>query len=134
MAETLPLLRTYLISKAGIKAAFGSTLTRIYADRIDAKIVVSYPFAIIRDISGGPDYAHDGAMPGVSFVQDDDYSDAQGTADSGRAAIEAEMSAYKGAMGAITVGSCFVTNKRGNFDPDSRVFSRSLDLEIGQNG
>ena len=134
MAETLPLLRTYLIGKTGITTAFGSSLTRIYVDRIDPKITTAYPFAIIRDISGGPDYAHDGAMPGTSFVQVDVYSDAQGTADSGRAAIEAEMSAYKGAMGAIAVGSCFVTNKRGSFDPDSRVFSRSLDLEIGQNG
>ena len=39
MAELLPTMRTYLIAKAGVKTAFGSTLTRIYADRVDAKIV-----------------------------------------------------------------------------------------------
>ena len=134
MAELLPSMRTYLIGKAGIKAVFGSTLVRLYVDRIDPRITTAYPFAILRDINGGPDYAHDGAMPDTNFVQVDVYSDAQSTADSGRAAIEAELSAYKGAMGAITVGSSFISNKRGDFDPDSRTFRRSLDVEIGQNG
>jgi len=134
MAELLPIMRTYLLTKSGITTAFGSSLTRIYVDRIDPKITTTYPFAILRDITGGPDYAHDGAMPDTSFVQVDVYSDAQTTADSGRAAIEAELSAYKGAMGAITVGSSFVTNKRGDYDPGGRIFRRSLDVEIGQNG
>ena len=134
MADLLPNMRTYLISKAGIQTAFGSTLTRVYVDRIDEKITTTYPFAILRDVSGGPEYAHDGDMPGVGFVQVDVYSDAQSTADSGRAAIEAEMSAYKGAMSSVTVGSSFITNKRGNYDPDSRTFRRSMDIEIGQNG
>ena len=134
MAEILPIMRTYLIGKSGITTAFGSSLTRVYIDRIDPKITTAYPFAILRDINGGPDYAHDGAMPDTSYVQVDVYSNAQGTADSGRAAIEAEMSGYRGAMGAIAVGSCAVSNKRGSFDPESRTFSRSLDLKIGRNG
>jgi len=134
MAELLPIMRTYLIGKSGITTAFGSTLTRLYVDRIDEKLTTTYPFAIIRDVAGGPSYAHDGDMPDTSFVQVDVYSDAQGTADSGRAAIEAELSGYKGSMGAIAVGSAFITNKRGSYDPDSRTFRRSLDVEIGQNG
>lgn len=134
MAEILPLMRTYLVAQAGVKAVFGSSLVRIYVDRIDESITVSYPFAIIRDITGGPAYAHSTVMPGFASVQVDVYSDAQGTADSGRAAIEAELSGYKGAMGAITVGSSFITNKRGDYDPDSRTYRRSLDVDIGQNG
>jgi len=134
MAELLPSMRTYLIAKAGIKAVFGSTLVRIYIDRIDPKITTTYPFAILRDIVGGPDYAHDGAMAETGSVQIDVYSTAQSTADSGRTAIQTELSALTGTMSSITVGSSFISNKRGDFDPVSRVFRRSMDVQIGQNG
>jgi len=134
MAELLPNMRTYLIAKAGVKAVFGSTLVRLYIDRKDPKITTAYPFAILRDIVGGPGYAMDGALPETGSVQFDVYSDAQSTADSGRAAIEAELTAYKGTMSGITVGSSFISNKRGDFDPETRVFRRSMDVQIGQNG
>ena len=134
MAELLPNMRTYLIGKSGITDVFGATDTRIYVDRIDPKITTAYPFAILRDVTGGPGYAHDGALPDTSFVQIDVYSDAQSTADSGRTAIEAELSGLTGAMSNVTVGSSFVSNKRGDFDPESRRFRRSLDVQIGQNG
>jgi hypothetical protein len=132
MAELLPNMRAYLIVQAGITAVFGVSDTRIYVDRIDVTAV--YPFAIIRDIDGGPDYAHDGALPDTGSVQVDVYSTAQATADSGRAAIETELSGFTGAMSSITVGSAFVSNKRGQHDPDAQVFMRSFDIEIGQNG
>ena len=134
MAELLPNMRAYLISKAGVKAVFGASNTRVYVDRINEKLTATYPFAIIRDITGGPEYAHDGAMPDRSFVQVDVYSQAQSTADSGRTAIESELSGYSGAMSGVTVGACFVANKRGNYEPESRTFRRSMDLEIRQNG
>ena len=134
MAELLPNMRTYLVSKAGVKSVFGASNVRIYVDRIDPKITTVYPFAILRDISGGPDYAHDGALPDRSFVQIDVYSTAQSTADSGRAAIETELSGLTGAMSCIPVGSSFISNKRGDRDPDIRLFRRSLDVEISQNG
>ena len=134
MAELLPNMRTYLIGKAGITTAFGASLTRIYVDRIDSKITTAYPFAILRDIVGGPDYAHDGALVETGSVQIDVYSDAQSTADSGRLAIQTELSGLTGAMSNITVGHSFISNKRGDFDPDGRVFMRSMDVEIEQNG
>lgn len=134
MAELLPNMRAYLVAQAGITAVFSASNTRLYVDRIDPKITTAYPFAILRDITGGPDYTHDGALPDTGFAQIDVYSDAQTTADSGRAAIEAELSGYKGTMSGITVGSSFISNKRGDFEPESRIFRRSMDVEIGQNG
>jgi len=134
MAELLPNMRTYLLTKSGITTAFGSSLTRVYVDRKDSKVTTAYPFAILRDIVGGPGYALDGALPETGSVQIDVYSDAQSTADSGRAAIQAELSALKGTMSGITVGSSFISNKRGDYDPESRVFRRSMDVQIGQNG
>ena len=134
MAELLPNMRTYLLTKSGITTAFGATLTRLYINRKDPAITTTYPFAILRDIVGGPEYAHDGALPETGSVQIDVYSDAQSTADSGRAAIQAELSGLTGAMSGITVGSSFISNKRGDYDPESRVFRRSMDVQIGQNG
>lgn len=134
MAELESNLRAYLIAQAGIKAVFGSTKTRIYVDRIDPKITVAYPFSIIRTVAEAPAYAHDGALPDTGIYQIDVYSDSKTTVNSGTTAIRDELTGFSGAMSNITVGSSFITNTRGEFDPDSRVFRRSTDVQIAQNG
>lgn len=131
MAELESNLRTFLVSKSGVTNIFS---TRIYIDRTDPKITTVYPFAIIRTVTEAPSYAHDGAMPDTTLVQIDVYSKSKTTVNSGTTAIRAELSGYSGAMSGITVGSSFIINTRGDYDPDGRVFRRSTDVQIGQNG
>ena len=135
MAKLESNLRTFLCSKSGVTTIFGATaVCRIYVDRQDPKITTAYPFAIIRTVTESPDYAHDGAMPDSSVVQIDVYSNSKTTVNSGTTAIRAELSGYRGAMSGITCGSSFIINTRGDYDPDAKLYRRSTDVEIGQNG
>lgn len=134
MAELESNLRAHLIAQGGITAIFGSSNTRIYVDRIDPKITVTYPFAIIRTVAEAPDYAHDGALTDTGIYQIDVYSDSKTTVNSGTTAIRTELSGFTGALSSITVGASFIVNTRGEFDPDARVFRRSTDVQIAQNG
>ena len=131
MAELESNLRTFLLSKSGVSTIFS---TRIYIDRIDPRITTVYPFAIIRTITEAPMYAHDGALPDKGTYQIDVYSDDKTTANSGTTAIRAELTGYSGSMSGITAGASFIVNTRGDFDPDTRIFRRSTDVEISQNG
>ena len=134
MAELESNLRTFLIGKAGITAIFGSSDTRIYIDRIDPRITTVYPFAIIRTVFEAPAYAHDGALPDTGMYQIDVYSKEKDEVNSGTTAIRDELTGFSGAMSGITAGHSFIMNTRGDYDPDGRVFRRSTDVEIGQNG
>jgi hypothetical protein len=128
-------LKAYLCAQAGVTAIFGATAScRIYVDRKDEAADNTSPFAIIRTVAEAPDYAHDGALPDTGLYQIDVYSDSKTTANSGAAAIKTELSGLTGTMSAVTVGHCFVTDTRGEWDEESRTFKRSTDYEIGQNG
>ncbi len=135
MAEIEYSLRTFLCGKAGVTAIFGATADcRIHVDRSDETNPTVYPFAIIRTVTEAPVYAHDGALPDDGVYQIDVYSDDKLTANSGTTAIRDELTGFSGTMDAHTVGSSFIVNTRGDFDPESRVFRRSTDVQIGQNG
>ena len=136
MAEVETDIRTLLMTKAGVTSIFGaSPNTRIHTDHKEFSLVEdNYPYAIIRTVTEAPDYVHDGALPVTGLYQIDIYSDVLSTAKSGFAAIKTEMSALTGTMGTSTVGHSFVTDIRGGFDPDVKIFRRSVDVEIGLNG
>jgi len=135
MAELESNLRTFLAGKAGVTSIFGATAScRLYIDKIDEDIDAVYPFAIIRTVQEAPGYAHDGALPDKTVVQIDVYSDSKTTVNSGTTAIRAELSGFRGTMGTLAVGSSFILNTRGNFEPDARNFRRSTDVQISQNG
>ncbi len=135
MPELEESLKTYLCLQAGVNAIFGATADcRIAVDRWDSRLDTVYPFALIKTVVEAPEYAHDGALPDTGVYQIDVYSDSKTTANSGTTAIRAELSGFSGAMSGITVGHSFIVNTRGTFDPDARVFRRSTDVEIGQNG
>ena len=129
MAEVDSNLRTFLLAQASVTAIFS---TRIYVDKISVKAV--YPYAIIKTVTESPGYAHDGALPDTSLMQIDVRSTAKSTASSGAAAIKAVLSGYSGAISGITAGSVFITNSIPRYDPDERVFIRTIDALISQNG
>lgn len=136
MAEIEYSILAYLCAQSGVTAIFGATaVCRIHLDRRDETLdPTTYPYAIIRTVTEAPMYAHDGALPDTGVYQIDVYSDDKLTANSGTTAIRAELSGFSGTMSASTVGHSFIVNTRGDFDPDSRTFRRSTDVEIGQNG
>jgi len=131
MAELESNLRTFLLSKSGVNDEIS---TRLYVDRKDSRIVTAYPYAIIRTVQEAPGYAHDGALPDSGLYQIDVYSDSKTTVNSATTAIRAELTGFSGALSGVTAGAVFVTDTRGGFDPDVRVFRRSTDYQIRQNG
>ena len=131
MAEVTTNIRTYLLSKSGVSTIFG---TRLYVDHKSEKITTAYPFGIIRTVAEAPDYTMSGALPNRTLIQIDVYSDSPTTADTGKAAIITQLSGYRGAASGITVGSSFITDNRGDFEPEGQIFRRSIDIQIGQNG
>jgi len=131
VAEVTSNLRTFLLSKSGVSNLFS---TRLYVDHKSEKITTAYPFGIIRTVAEAPDYTLGGALPNRTLIQIDVYSNSPTTADTGKAAIIAELSAYKGAASGITVGSSFIVDNRGDFEPEGQIFRRSIDIQIGQNG
>ncbi len=135
MAEIEESLQTYLSLQSGVTAIFGATaVCRIYVDRVDPKATTAYPYAVIRTVTEAPMYAHDGALPDTGVYQIDVYSNSKMTVNSGTTAIRAELSALTGTMDQVTVGRSFIVNTRGNFDPATRTFRRSTDVEISQSG
>jgi hypothetical protein len=135
MAELESSLVTYLIGLAGVQAEFGSGSThRLYVDHKDERITTVYPFAIIRTVFENSRYAHDGTLPDDSLIQVDVFSDSKTTANSAVTALRTALSGFSGTMDASTVGSIFVRNVRGTFDPESQLFVRSVDFQIAQDG
>ena len=135
MAEIESSIRTFLCGKSGVTNIFGATaVCRVYVDRVDPKITRIYPYAIIRTVTEAPMYAHDGALPDTGVYQIDVYSDSKTTVNTGTTAIRAELTGFSGTMDQVTVGRSFIVNTRGDFDPDTRTFRRSTDVEISQSG
>ncbi len=136
MAELEYSLITHLLTIGGVTAEFGiGTASRIYVDHRDERIKPTvYPFAIIRTVFENTAYAHDGALPDDSLIQFDVYSDDKLTVNSGVTALRTALSGFSGTMSSSNVGSIFVSNVRGSFDPESQVFVRSVDFQIAQDG
>lgn len=135
MAELESSFVTYLVGLAGVQTEFGSGSThRIYVDHKDERIDTVYPFAIVRTVFENTPYAHDGGLPDSSLLQVDVYSDSKTTVNSGVTALRTALSGFSGTMSSVTVGSVFVSNVRGSFDPEARVFVRSVDFQIAQDG
>lgn len=135
MADIEANLKSYLCGKSGVTSLFGATaVCRIFVDRMHPSTTVAYPYAIIRTVQEAEEYAHDGELPATGLYQIDVYSSSKTTVNSGIAAIKTELSALTGTVGTAKFGHCFAMNTRGGFDPESNVFKRSTDYEIGQNG
>lgn len=131
MAELEANLLTFMLSLSDITDVFSS---RIYVDRKDASIPTVYPYAIIRTVTEAPGYAHDGDLPDNTLIQIDAYSDDKSEVNAGVTAIEDNLGGYHGSVGYLSVGSIFVTDVRGGFEPDAQHFRRSIDMQISQIG
>jgi len=131
MAELEANLLTFMFSLSDITDIFS---TRIYVDRKDEAITTVYPYAILRTVTEAPGYAHDGDIPDTSLIQIDVYSDDKSEVNDGVTAIEDNLGGYTGTVGYLSVGRIFVTNVRGAYDPDVRVFRRSIDMQVSQIG
>jgi hypothetical protein len=131
MADVASNLRTYLVGKSGVTNILS---TRIYVDHVHEDITIEYPYAIIRTVDEVPDYAHDGALLPTGLYQIDVYSDSKTTAVTGATAIQTELSGTRGTVSGITAGHIFATRMADDYDTDIRIFRRSTDYEVGQNG
>ena len=132
MADAEANLITYLLTKSGVTSVFGASNTRIYIDRIE--VTAAYPYAIIRTVTEVTDYSLTAALKDRTLFQIDVYSTTKSTCNSGADAIKTALSGYSGTMGTMTAGHAFFVNTRGAFEPDAKLFRRSMDVEITQDG
>ena len=133
---------TYLKSRAALTALLGTGDNfRLYPQRVPPSptypvvryVVVSQPRTA---------YTHDnaGAPPaGTTIVRTRMQFDIWDSPDSEggyeavlavRAALVAELSGFKGVMGATSIQSCFIADSKDDFEPDSGSNRRTVDAVL----
>lgn len=127
MAEIIPAIITFLNNDANVSALFAHRITG--DDVPDA----TYPYAYMWEVVSPRQYNYQGKSGRVVIVQCDIVSDTITGADEGKRVIETALSGYKGMMGDVNVGYCFVDTRSVPKDPDQLSYRRVLEISIGTN-
>jgi hypothetical protein len=126
MAELTSSLRTFLLEEAAISTAFGQRIHEVFAPDTQ-----TYPFAIIRTVTDQPVYV----QPNIealreAIIQIDTYDDDLAGCVTNSNLIRAKLTGYKGVIGDIEVGLCFVRENRREWAPEARHFRSLIQYEI----
>ncbi len=108
----------------------------LFANRITGDDVPdgqAYPYAYLWEVTSPRQYHHGGPSGRVVLVQCDVISDTITGADEGKRVIETALSGFKGMMGDVSVGYCFVNTASIPKDADQIAYRRVLEIEIGTN-
>lgn len=128
MAEIIPNIITFLNNNATVFAFFANRITG--DDVPDGQI---YPYAYLWEVTSPQQYHHGGTSGRTALIQCDIVSDSQSQADEGKRVLFDALSGYKGMMGSVNVGYCFVVARSIPKDPDQLAYRRILELELGTN-
>jgi hypothetical protein len=111
-----------------VLAAFGY---RITADKVpDGQL---YPNARIWLVSDPRTYHMTGPNVRKVLLQIDVYDETSVGVDANKKLIETALSGYRGVMGDLDVGRCFVKGGPGLWNAEARNHHRILEVEIGTN-
>jgi hypothetical protein len=129
MADAKIAFITQCNQNAAVYALFGN---RITAHTIpDGQL---YPHARVMVVSNVPSYSHDKRVCGRKIrLQVDVYAETLTSADASMAALETAFSGYKGMLGQLEAGYVFAKQVNGDWNENTRMEHRILELEIGTN-
>jgi len=128
MAEVKSNIIKHLMNDASVFAVFGN---RITGD--DVPDGQTYPYAYLWIVTSPQQYHHGGDSVRTVLVQCDVISDTITGADDGAQLIKTSLSGFRGQMGSMNVGYCFVNFRDVPKDPDQRAYRRIIEIEIGTN-
>lgn len=117
-------LRTLTLQNAAVVAQIGS---RFHIDHIPD--TATYPLVLAQIIADPFSRTHSGTIGGRALVQLDVYDNDQTNCNAAGDALIAWLDNYNGAMGNYNV-TIQVKSRVGNWDVDSRLYRRLLEVEI----
>lgn len=112
------------------------TVTALFDHRITGDDVPdgqTYPYAYMWEPNSSRMYTYNGAGGREVLVQCDVVSDTIIGADEAKRTIEDALTGYRGMMGDVMVGKCFVNTVDVPKDADQKAYRRILELTIGTN-
>lgn len=133
MAELKQAMIAHLMADAAVFAAFAN---RVWADRIPdlpGGGPQPYPYARLRVITSPQKYSHQGESGRTPLAQIDVFDDDIASGDANAELIRRSLSGFKGQMGSVNVGRCFVDGPSGTWDETVRNYRRILEVSIGTN-
>lgn len=104
---------------------------RFYSDKVPDKS--AHPFAKLSQVDDDQLHSHDGDSGHIGLWQIEIYDTSKEDCNDLAELFFTRFDSHSGAMGDVTVGYVFATNKFGEWSPDGRHFRRVLELRIGTN-
>jgi len=111
MAEMIPNIITFLMQNTSVYAFFAN---RITGD--DVPDGQAYPYAYLWEVTSPQQYHYAGKAGREVLIQCDVISDTITGADEGKRILNDVLSGYKGMMGSVNAGYCFVDSSIGILD------------------
>jgi len=125
--ELIPNIITFLMLNPTVTALFDH---RITGDDVSD---YTYPYAYMWEPNSNRIYTHNGAGGREVLVQCDVVSDTIIGADAAKRTLEDALTGYRGMMGDVSVGKCFVNTVSVPKDADQKAYRNILELTIGLN-
>jgi len=113
-----------------------STVTALFGHRItgdDVPVGQEYPYAYLWEVTSPRQYHHKGESGRIALVQCDVVDDDSAGVDLAKRTIIDALTGYKGMMGEVSVGYCFVNTASVPKDPEQQAYRRVLEINIATN-
>jgi hypothetical protein len=126
--EIIPNILTFLMTN--------TTVTGVFDHRITNKDVPdgqTYPYAYMWEVTSPQEHTHQGRGGRVALIQCDVVSDTITGVDLAKRTLFDALDSYKGMMGELNVGRCFVNTADVPKDPEQQSYRSILEIEIGTN-
>jgi hypothetical protein len=126
--ELIPNIITFLMQNPTVTALFDHRITGI-----DVPDGQTYPYAYLWEPNSNRIYTHQGAGGREVLVQLDVVSDTIISCDEAKRTLEDALTGYRGMMGEVSVGKCFVNTTSVPKDADQKAYRNILEITIGLN-
>jgi len=128
MAEIIPNILAFLNNNEAVNSLFDK---RITGD--DVPDGQTYPYAYMWEVVSPQQYHFTGKSGRIVLIQCDIVDDDIARVDLAKRTIFNALSGYKGQMGEVKIGRCFVSEASVPKDADQKAYRRILEIEIGTN-
>jgi hypothetical protein len=125
MADLETSLRALTLQNAPVAAALGP---RYYMDKLPDE--PTYPAPRAQTITDNPIDTHGGKAGGRATIQIDIFDDDKATANQTAELVRGWLHNYHGEIGSLYHGTIKARNMMSDWDEESRLFRRILEIEV----
>ena len=126
--EIIPNILTFLMLNTTVTALFGH---RITGD--DVPDGQTYPYAYMWEVVSPTQHHYKGGAGRIALIQCDVIDDDIAGVDLAKRTLFDALDGYKGMMGNVNVGYCFVNTASVPKDPDQQSYRRILEINVATN-